>query len=121
MLAGRRVSMAATLLLPAGLVLYFAFNSGGFYPGAPAYIAVLLCLVLVVRVAFAGAPFAGFSRSFAVAAGSLALYSLITLLSGAWSRAPGVARVEFDLPLLYLLVMVLFGLIPRTRTRLRWM
>jgi hypothetical protein len=42
----RRIAGAALLLLPAGLVAFFALNSGGFYPGPPAYVAVTLCIVL---------------------------------------------------------------------------
>jgi O-antigen ligase len=113
--------MAALLLLPGGLVVYFAFNSGGFHPGAPAYVAIILCLVLVGRLAFSSAPFAGISRLWLLATAAFAAFALLTLLSGAWSHAPGVARVEFDLPLVYLLTMLVFGSIPRTRPRLRWM
>ena len=113
--------MAALLLLPGGLVVYFAFNAGGFSPGPPAFIAVLLCLVLAVRVTMASSAFAGLNRLVALGAGSLALYSLLTLISGSWSHAPGVARIEFDFPLVYVLAMLVFGSIPRTRARLRWM
>ncbi len=116
----RRVSLAGMLFVPAALVIYFAFNTGGFYPGAPAYIAMLLCVALGVRMLLAGVPLAGSSRLLALGVGSLALYTLLTLLSGTWSHAPGVARVEFDLPLVYLLTMITFGLIGRTRARLRW-
>lgn len=121
MVQARRVSSAALLLLPAGLVLYFAFNSGGFYPDPPAYVAVLLCIVLLVRLAMSATPFAGLSWQFILAASALTAFSLFTLASGLWSHAPGLARVEFDLPLVYLLAMVLFGSMGRTRTRLRWM
>lgn len=120
MLEARRVSAAALLLLPGGLVSYFAFHSGGFYPGPSAYVAMLLCLVLAVRVMAAQTPFAGLSPSLLVAVGSLALYSVWTLVSGAWSHAPGEARVEFDLPLVYALAMLLLGSVQRTRSRLKW-
>jgi O-antigen ligase len=121
MLEGRRVSGAALLLLPAALLVYFAFNSGGFYPGPPAYVAVVLGVLLVLRMTIAENPFEGFSRPLVVAAGALSLYAILTLLSASWSHAPGRALVEFDLPLVYLLAMVLFGSIARTRERLEWM
>lgn len=108
------------LLVPGALVLYFAFNSGGSYPGAPAYIAMLLCVAMAIRGLLAGFPLAGASRLLGVATVSMSLYALLTLLSGLWSHAPGVARVEFDLPLVYLLAMVVCGSIARTRARLRW-
>jgi O-antigen ligase len=120
-LDARRVSLAALLALPAGLTAYFSFNSGGFYPGPPAYAAMILSVVLVLRVTMAENPFEGFSWPLAVAAGTLSSYALLTLLSGAWSHAPGRAVVEFDLPLIYLLAIVLFGSIAHTRERLEWM
>jgi hypothetical protein len=120
MLEGRRVSAAALLLLPAGLLLYLAFNAGGFYPGAQAFVAMFLCVVLLLRVTLADNPFAGFSRSFAVAAGALSLLALLTILSGSWSHSPGRALVEFDLPLVYLVVMILFGSVASNRQRLEW-
>ena len=63
----RRVAFAALLSLPAALTAYFAFNSGGFHPGPPAYAAIVLCVVLLLRVALAGNPFEGFSVPLAVA------------------------------------------------------
>jgi O-antigen ligase len=54
------------------------------------------------------------------AAGALSAYALLVLLSGAWSHAPGRALLEFDLPLVYLLVMVLFGSLARSEARLAW-
>lgn len=121
MLAARRVAADALPLLPAALVLYFAFNSGGFYPGACAYVAAGLCVVLAVRVALGAAPLSGLSVGLAVAAGALSIYALLTLASGSWSHAPGVARVEFDLPLVYVLVLVVCGSIAHTAARMRWM
>jgi O-Antigen ligase len=117
--SSRTISTAALLCLPAGLTAYLAFNSGGFYPGAPAYVAIVLCVVLVLRVTIAGNPFEGFSWPLAGAAGALAAFALLTLLSATWSHAPGTALVEFDLPLIFLLGMVLFGSIGHSRDRLR--
>lgn len=116
----RRAGVGGLLLLPAVLVVYFAFNSGGFYPGAPAYVAVALCVVLAVRVVVAPDPWAGRSRAWMLAACALGLYTALTLLSGAWSHAPGVARIEFDLPLVYLLALVLCGSVGHTPGRVRW-
>src|SRR2546423_7566021 len=106
MLESRRVGAAALLLLPAGLMLYFAFNSGGFYPAAPAYVALLLCIVAVARLIFATDPLEGMSWWLTVAAGALALYALLALLSGSWSHAPRRALTEVDLPLIYLLARI---------------
>lgn len=113
----RRLGGAALLLLPAGLVAFFAFNSGGFYPGPSAWIAVILCIVLVLRVTLADDPFGGAGWGLALAAGALSLYTLLTLLSQIWSHAPGTALEEFDRALVYLLVMLLCGSIPHTTRR----
>ena len=58
MLNSRRLAAAALLLLPAGLTAYFAFNAGGFYPEPPAYVAIILCVVLLAR-ALIGNPCEG--------------------------------------------------------------
>jgi O-antigen ligase len=119
-LGPRRVSAAALLALPAALIAYFAFTSGGFHPGSPAYAAMILCAVLLLRVILAEDPFDGFRWQLGLAVGALSSYALLTLLSASWSHAPGVALVEFDLPLVYVLAMVLFGSVAHTRERFEW-
>jgi O-antigen ligase len=121
MLDSRCVAFAALLSLPAALTVYFAFNAGGFYPRPPAYVAIVLCVVLLLRVTLARDPFEGLSRPLALASGALASYALLTLLSASWSHAPGRALVEFDLALVYLLAMVLFASVAHTRDRLQRM
>jgi len=116
-----RLANAAMLALPGALTAYFAFNAGGFFPESPAFVAIVLLLVLVVRLTTAPDPFAGFSWPLAVAVGALALYCLWTLLSGTWSDAPARALIEFDRAFLYLVTLVLFGSLPRRSDSLRWM
>ena len=120
MLDSRRLAAAALLLLPAGLMAYFAFNSGGFYPVVPAYVAIILCVALLVR-SLAGNPFEG--AGWLLGAGTILFgsYALLVLVSQAWSHAPGRAAVEFDRALVYLAALVLFGSIGRTRLRLVWL
>ena len=119
-LAGRAAN-AALLALPGALTVYFAFNAGGFFPETPAFVAIVLILVLVVRIMTAEDPFAGFSWPLAVAAGALALYCVWVLVSGSWSDAPGRAFIEFDRAFMYLVALVLFGSLPRSSRSLRWM
>src|SRR6266511_3643879 len=119
--AGSRLANGALVLLPGALTVYLSFNAGGFFPNTDAFVAILLAGVLIARISLAAEPFAGFSRPVAVAAGALALYAGWTLLSAAWSDAPGRALVEFDRALLYLLALVLFGSLPRTDARVRSM
>lgn len=119
-LAGR-AAHAAMLALPGALTVYFAFNAGGFFPETPAFVAIVLILVLVVRITTADDPFAGFSWPLAVAAGALALYCVWVLVSGSWSDAPGRAFIEFDRAFMYLVALILFGSLPRSSRSLRWM
>ena len=102
MFEARRVAMAALLLLPGGLVLFFSSHSGGFYPDAIAIGALVLLVALMLRVTTAGDPFEGVSRWGAVVAAAMGLFALWQLLSWQWSDAPGRALLEFDRSLLYL-------------------
>lgn len=115
-----RIGLALVLSLPGVLTVYFAFNSGGFFPAQPAIGAVFLALVLVVRVTTAERPFTGLGWRAGVAMGALWLYALWTLVSMGWSHAPGRALVEFDRALLYALALTLFASIARTPQRLGW-
>ena len=115
-----RLADAALLLLPGALTVYFAFNAGGFFPGPPAFVAIVLTLILVVRITTAENPFGGFSWPLAVAAGALGIVCLWILLSSTWSDSPARALVEFDRALVYFLALVLFGSIPRSSESLRW-
>jgi hypothetical protein len=116
-----RAASVGLALLPGALVVYFAFEGGGYFAGSVAFVALLLTQVLVVRVLFAERPFAGVSRGHAIAVGVFASYVGWTLASALWSDAESRALVEFDRALLYLLLLLLFGLIPRRRWRMPWM
>src|SRR3954454_4477911 len=78
---------AALLGLPGALVVYFSFNSGGYFPDPPAVVAILMVLVLLLRLALVDAHFAAFSTPLAVAAGALGLLTVWILLSASWSDA----------------------------------
>jgi len=116
-----RASEGAILALPGALTAYFAFNAGGFFPEEPAFVAIVLILILVVRLTTAEDPLAGFSWPLALAAAALGLLCVWTLVSGGWSDAPARALIDFDRAFVYLLALVLFGSIPRTARALRWM
>lgn len=116
-----RVGGIALALLPGALTVYLSFNAGGFFPQTPAFVALILALILAARLAFASNPLAGISRPLAIAAGALALFAVWTVASGIWSDAPARALIEFDRVLLYLLALLLFGSVPRSRTGMRLM
>lgn len=116
-----RVAAAALALLPGGLLVYFAFEEGGFFPGSVAFAALVLTQIVILRVLLAERPFAGYSRTHAIVVGIFAGYAGWTLASALWSNDEARALVEFDRAYLYLLLLLLFGLLPRRPLRLAWM
>jgi hypothetical protein len=111
---------AAPALVPGALVVAFGFQAGGFFPGTVALVAVVLAAALVLRITLPERPFAGLSPALALAGAGLGLFVVWTLVSSAWSDAPGRALLEYDRALLYLLALVLLGTLSRTAGRLRW-
>src|SRR4051812_17673651 len=108
-------------LLPGGLVLYFGFNGGGFFPGTVGFACVILIQLLILRVLLADHPFEGVSRGVVVVGGALAAYATWVLLSGLWSDAHERALIEFDRALLYLVVFLLFAVVARSMSRIPWL
>jgi O-antigen ligase len=117
---GERVWAALAATLPGLLTVYLGFESGGYYAGSVALAALVVLFLLIARVLMADRPFAGIGRQYAFATGAFALYTGWTLLSAVWSHAEARALKEFDRDLLYLLLLVLFGLLPRAAGTLRW-
>jgi O-antigen ligase len=105
--------------MPGLLIVYFGFNGGGYSPAPVAFAAVILALLLALKLWFSAEPLAGYGALAAIAAGVLLLFGVWTLLSGAWSDAPGRALLEADRVLLYLLALLLFASAVRTTTRMR--
>ena len=116
-----RLAGWGVLFLPGALVVYLSFNAGGYFPGTPALVAVILLLCLAARIVVAERPFEGFSPALAVCIGALGLYAAWTLISSSWSDSTWRAMVEFDRALLYLAAVVLFGSFARQPERIRWM
>ncbi len=115
----RRVLAAGVPLVPGALVVYFAFNAGGFFPNTQALVAIGLLFGLAAWVAFADRPFAGLSPALAVAAVAFAGYAAWTLASGLWSESTSRALLEFNRVLLYLVALLLFGLAVRRTGQLQ--
>lgn len=116
----RRAAAAALALLPGLAIVFFSFNGGGFFPGTVGFATLLVSQMIVLRVLVADDPFAGFSRPLAAVAGVMALYTGWTLASGLWSDSTDRALTEFDRALLYTLLLVLMGLLPRRSARVVW-
>src|SRR4029077_5869757 len=89
-----RLGSWGLILLPGVLLVFLSFNAGGFFPGTPALVAMVLLLLLISRIILVPQPFAGFSPALAVAAGALGLYALWSLLSATWSDSTWRALIE---------------------------
>src|SRR4051794_40319595 len=98
-----RGSSIALVVVPGGLTAYFAFNGGGFFPGAQAFASLLLLQILVLRIAMAEDPFAGAGRRVVVVVVALSAFAALILASSLWSDAPGRALLELNRALPYLL------------------
>ncbi len=118
--AGALVLFGLSVCGPAIFTVYLAFRSGGFFAGAPAIVAVILAVALMLRLTLAEAPFAGFGPAVIWATAGLGCYAVWTLMSALWSHAPAQAMIAFDRVLMYWLALVLFSSFPWTRERLLW-
>lgn len=121
---GQWVAQRVHLPLAGLLTLFLTFRAGGFFPDITAIAVLVLTVALVIRITVAADPFAGWSRTGAVAVLALTAFACWTLISGTWSDATGRAIVEFDRALLYLLVIAFYATVPRDRgsltVLLRW-
>jgi tetratricopeptide (TPR) repeat protein len=111
---------ALMVALPGAITLYTAFEAGGFFAGTPALLAVVAGIALVGRITLAQRPFEGIGRGLGVATAALGLYCVLVLASASWSDAPALAMIEFDRALLYWLLLVLLGSLPRDDGRVAW-
>lgn len=116
-----KLAMAALMLLPGALIVFMAFNAGGYFPGTPAVAAIVLTQILLVRIVQARHPFEGLTPVTLVAILALALYGALTLASALWSHSTGRAVIEFDRVWLYLLVLLLFGTVQATAANIGWL
>src|SRR3954451_1054015 len=106
-----RLASGALSLLPGALTVYISFNGGGFFVGTTALMAVVVAAILIAWVLLSPDPFASVNRRLALAASAFGLFALWALVSSGWSDSPARSLIAFDRSLLYLLVLVLFGLV----------
>ena len=117
----RPLARSLLVALPAILLVYLSFASGGYFPLTIASVALVVGLALVVRATVGADPFGSFGVALTVALGALGLLGAWMLASMLWGAAPHRAMLEFDRLLLYLLGGALIGSVGwRTRER-RWM
>jgi tetratricopeptide (TPR) repeat protein len=110
----------ALLCAPALLIVFFSFDSGGFFPDSVALGDIALAVMLVIRLALAERPLGAFGRRALVPLIGFAGLAVWALLSQFWSHAPGRATIAFDRDLLYALAFALFASVGGTRERVVW-
>ena len=120
MTRGQGVRRAVTLALPGALTVWFGFNAGGFFVAAPALAALVVACVLLVHLTTADRPLEGVSPMLIAVLVAFGSFAAWILLSSSWSGAAGRTLAEYDRALLYFLILVLFGLLPRSADSLRW-
>ncbi len=116
-----RLGLGAIVLLAPAAVVYLAFKAGGYFPSAPAFVAIVMAQALVLRTTLAERPFEGFSRALSVPLTALTLYAAWQLSSALWSHATARTLDAYDRTLLYVLAFVLFGSLRYTRARASWL
>jgi hypothetical protein len=112
---------ALLALLPAALTLYLSLRDGGFFPGTAALAAAEIALAIAVVLVVARRPWSGLGIPLIVAVAAIGGLAAWTLASSDWSGAPVRAMLEYTRVLLYAVTLVLFGLLPFSRRRVRWM
>jgi hypothetical protein len=117
----RRVTAGVTALLPGILVVYLSFNAGGFFANTQGLVTIVLLVMIAGRVAFVERPFPPLSGPLLIAGGALAAAAVWMLVSASWSDSTSRSLLAFELALLYLSALVLFGLAVRTTSQLRWL
>jgi hypothetical protein len=91
------------------VLVWLGFNGGGFFPTAPAFVALGLAVFLLLRITLAEEPLAGVSPALVMVTAALAGLAAWVLASSAWSDAPARAMLEFSRLLAYMLAVVAFG------------
>ncbi|MGI8802363.1 MAG: O-antigen ligase family protein [Solirubrobacteraceae bacterium] len=114
-----RILSRSLLLLPGGVLIFLAYNAGGFFPGPTSFVAVLLALILAAKliVGRGAGPSGGILTAMVVA---LSAYAAWVLLSAGWSQAPERALAEADLAIVYGLGFILFATSVRSADDMRW-
>ena len=111
----------ALALLPAALTVYLSLRDGGYFPGSAAWAAAEVALCIAVFLIIASRPWAGLSLPLAVAIAAIGGLAVWTFASSDWSGTPVRATFEYTRVLLYALTLILFGLLPFSIRRIRWM
>ncbi len=115
-----QTALSVLLWVPALLILFFSFDSGGFFPDSVAFGALVVAILLVARLGLAERPLAAIGPGTLVPLVGIFGLAGWALLSQYWSHAAGRATIGADRDLLYALTFLLFASVGRTRERLAW-
>jgi O-antigen ligase len=118
-LAGVDPQAAVSFVGLATITIYLGFNAGGFFVIPPAIVAIALLLCLLLQLTIAARPVQGAGPLATTAIAGMALYSVWTLVSSAWSHSPSRGLIAFDRAMLYTLTLTLTALWPASRHRVR--
>jgi O-antigen ligase len=116
-----RLGLAVLIALAPASIIYLAFNQGGYFPNTTGLAAIAFAAALVARTTLAERPFEGLNRRLGVLLLAFAAFAALQLASALWSHDTARALDEYDRSLLYLLAFTLFGSLPRSSERLRWL
>jgi hypothetical protein len=116
-----RLGVIALIAVAPASILFLSFNDGGFFPDTTGLAAIGFAVLLVLRTTLAEHPFEGYNWKLGIPLLSLAFFALWQLASSLWSHDLARALDEYDRSLLYLLAFALFGSLPRSPARLRWL
>ena len=116
-----RLGLIALIGLAPASIVYLSFNQGGFFPSSTGLAAIGFAAALVLRTTLAEHPFEGYNRQLGILLLALTFFALWQLASGVWSHDTARALDAYDRTLLYLLALALFGSLPRTAARMKWL
>ena len=116
-----RIATATLIAVPAILVVFVAFRSGGYFPGMTGLLAAEILLVLGLWLFAARRPFAGWTVALVVAGAALAGLWIWVRASQGWSPSPTRAVHESNRVVLYLGVLLLTGSVAGGAARTRWL
>ncbi|MFL5823483.1 MAG: O-antigen ligase family protein [Solirubrobacteraceae bacterium] len=116
-----RLGVIALVGCAPAATVFLAFSNGGYFPNAVGITAICICAALVLRTTLADRPFEGYSRMSGVVLVAFGLLAVLQLSSALWSHSTARALDAYQRTLLYVLVLALFGSLPRTTLRVRWL
>ncbi|MEA2302426.1 MAG: hypothetical protein QOE44_2961, partial [Solirubrobacteraceae bacterium] len=99
--------------LLAGTMIWLGLRSGGFDPRTQGIAVVVYAAVTMALLATMPSSVRRLRGPLLLALAAIWAFAGWTLLSGAWSGAPGRAVIEYERACLYAIALILFGVLGR--------